>query len=166
MFAGNRVLYNRPAAMIDWGSPPFFSRRVKMPIYSSFDIEIRVRYQETDGQGRVHHANFITYFEQGRTELLRASGRTYRQLEAEGLMLVVAEMSAEYLRAARYDDLLRVRTTTGAIRGARIEHFYEVYRDDELLVRGRSVVACIDREGRPRRVPRSLYPTDRDDEVA
>lgn len=131
-----------------------------MPPQSSIDIEIRVRYQETDGQGRVHHANFITYFEQGRTELLRATGRTYRQLEEEGLMLVVAEISVEYLRPARYDDLLRVRTTAGAVRGARIEHFYEVYRDEELLVRGRSVVACLDREGRPRRVPRSLYPAE------
>lgn len=132
-----------------------------MPTHSSIDIEIRVRYQETDGQGRVHHANFITYFEQGRTELLRATGRTYRQLEEEGLMLVVAEMTVEYFRPARYDDLLRVRTETGTVRGARIEHHYEVFRDDELLVRGRSVVACIDHQGRPRRVPRSLFPTER-----
>jgi acyl-CoA thioester hydrolase len=123
------------------------------------EIEIRVRYQETDGQGRVHHANFITYFEQGRTELLRAAGRTYRQLEEEGLMLVVAELAVEYFRPARYDDLLLVRTSTASIRGARIEHVYEVLRGDDLLVRGRSVVACIDRDGRPRRVPRSLYPT-------
>jgi acyl-CoA thioester hydrolase len=127
---------------------------------SHHEIEIRVRYQETDGQGRVHHANFITYFEQGRTELLRAAGRTYRQLEEEGLMLVVAERAVEYFRPARYDDLLRVRTSTSAIRGARIEHVYEVFRGDELLVRGRSVVACIDREGRPRRVPRSIIPSN------
>lgn len=129
-----------------------------MATESSIEVEIRVRYQETDGQGRVHHANFITYFEQGRTELLRAAGQTYRQLEEDGLMLVVAELNVEYFRPARYDDLLRVRTTTTGIRGARMEHAYEVYLGDDLLVRGRSVLACVDRDGRPRRVPRSLYP--------
>ncbi len=133
-----------------------------MQLNPSIDIEIRVRYQETDGQGRVHHANFITYFEQGRTELLRATGRTYRQLEEEGLMLVVAELTVEYFRPARYDDVLRVRTATGTIRGARLEHHYEIYRDEELLVRGRSILACIDREGKPRRVPRSLHPSGHD----
>jgi len=131
-----------------------------MPVLSTLDIEIRVRYQETDGQGRVHHANFITYFEQGRTELLRASGRTYRQFEEDGLMLVVADLAIEYFRPARYDDLLRVRTTTAAVRGARIEHIYEIFCEDQLLVRGRSVVACIDRDGRPRRVPAWLVPDD------
>jgi acyl-CoA thioester hydrolase len=133
-----------------------------MTALASHEIEIRVRYQETDGQGRVHHANFITYFEQGRTELLRTSGRSYRELEEEGLMLVVAELAIEYFRPARYDDLLRVRTETTAIRGARIEHVYEVFHGEDLLVRGRSIVACIDPQGRPRRVPRSLYPAELD----
>jgi acyl-CoA thioester hydrolase len=137
------------------------ARRAKLPgmtALASHEIEIRVRYQETDGQGRVHHANFITYFEQGRTELLRASGRSYRDLEQEGTMLVVAELEIEYFRPARYDDLLRIRTDTTSIRGARIEHTYHVFLGDELLVRGRSVVACIGSDGRPRRVPESLYP--------
>ena len=51
------------------------------------EIEIRVRYQETDGQRRLHHANYLTYFEMGRTEMLRACGRTYREFEAEGLFM-------------------------------------------------------------------------------
>ena len=75
------------------------------------EIEIRVRYQETDGQGRLHHANFFTYFELGRTELLRAVGYNYKQIEAEGWMLVVAEISCRYLYPAVFDDLLRLRTT-------------------------------------------------------
>lgn len=120
------------------------------------EIEIRVRYQETDAQGRVHHANFITYFEEGRTELLRACGKSYRDLEDEGTILVVAEMHCEYLRPARYDDVLRVRTTTVSAWGARMEHAYEVFRGGELLVRGRSILACIDRDGKPRRIPRWL----------
>ncbi len=71
------------------------------------EIEIRVRYQETDGQGRVHHANYLTYFELGRTELLRAAGYDYRQLEAQGWMLVVSEMNCRYFQPASFDDLLR-----------------------------------------------------------
>ena len=84
-----------------------------------FTLQIRVRYQETDGQGRVHHANFLTYFEQARVEMLRAAGHSYKQLEADGLMLVVAEASMQYLLAAEYDDLLDVYVRTVRARGAR-----------------------------------------------
>ena len=125
-------------------------------ILSEHEIEIRVRYQETDGQGRLHHANYFTYFEMGRTELLRASGTTYREFEAAGLMLVVAEISCEYLGAALYDDLLKLRTRTKSARGARVEHEYEVFREGMLVARGRSVVACINREGRATRLPEFL----------
>src|SRR6266478_5489 len=110
-----------------------------MKMLSEHEIEIRVRYQETDGQGRVHHANYFNYFEVGRTELLRASGHSYRQLEESGLMLVVAEISCRYFAPASYDDMLRVRTVTVSARGARIEHHYQVHRGHTLLVDGRSV---------------------------
>ena len=117
------------------------------------DIQIRVRYQETDGQARVHHANYFTYFEQGRTEFLRAIGRSYRDVEAEGHLLVVAEIGCEYFAPAAFDDVLTLRTTIVKAKGARIEHRYEVFRDKELLARGRSIVACVDRTGRPKRLP-------------
>jgi acyl-CoA thioester hydrolase len=117
------------------------------------EIEIRVRYQETDAQGRLHHANYFTYFELGRTELLRAAGFNYRRLEETGYMLVVAEISCQYYLPASYDDLLRLRTITVAARGARIENHYQVYRDNELLAEGRSIVACINRAGRVTRLP-------------
>lgn len=116
-------------------------------------IEIRVRYQETDGQGRVHHANFLTYFEQARVEMLRAAGHSYRELEASGILLVVAEFHLEYLQAAYYDDLLQVATVVERAKGARIVHRYEVRRGNAAIVRGRSTVACVDREGRARRLP-------------
>jgi acyl-CoA thioester hydrolase len=127
-----------------------------MPTF--YDLEIRVRYQETDAQGRVHHANYANYFELGRTELLRASGRSYREIEEQGLYLVVTELSCRYHQPAVYDDLLRLRTTTGEVKGARIEHLYHLYRDKQLLVEGRTIIACIDRSGRPRRVPGWLVP--------
>lgn len=120
------------------------------------EIEIRVRYQETDAQGRVHHANYLTYFELGRTELLRAAGYEYRRIEEEGWMLVVAEMNVKYYLPANYDDLLRLRTTVTEARGARAINRYEVFRGDELLAEGSSVVACINRQGRVTRLPKAL----------
>jgi acyl-CoA thioester hydrolase len=124
------------------------------------EIEIRVRYQETDAQGRLHHANYFTYFELGRTELLRAAGYNYRQLEAEGWMLVVSEVACQYYLPACYDDLLRLRTTVVEARGARAVNKYLVFRGEILLAEGRSVVACINREGRVTRLPPSLLMTD------
>jgi acyl-CoA thioester hydrolase len=120
------------------------------------EVEIRVRYQETDGQGRLHHANYFTYFELGRTELLRAAGMSYRQVEEAGYLLVVAEIGCEFFLPAGFDDVLTLRTTVMHAKGARITHQYEVFRGEELLARGRSVVACVDRMGRPKRVPEWL----------
>jgi acyl-CoA thioester hydrolase len=120
------------------------------------EIEVRVRYQETDGQARLHHANYFTYFEMGRTELLRAAGYTYRQIESEGWMLVVSEISCKYYLAVDYDDLLRIRTSVLEARGARVVNQYEVFRGEDLVAEGRSVVACINRQGRVTRLPKAL----------
>lgn len=117
------------------------------------EITIRVRYQETDAQGRLHHANYFTYFELGRTELLRAAGWSYRQVEDAGYLLVVADISCEYFLPAGFDDVLTLRTTVMHAKGARIEHQYEVMRGDDLIARGRSLIACVDRSGKPRRLP-------------
>jgi acyl-CoA thioester hydrolase len=124
------------------------------------EISIRVRYQETDGQGHVHHANYFTYFEQGRVELMRAAGHSYRDLEASGLMLVVKEISCEYLAPAHYDDVLTLRTTTRWAKGARIEHGYEVLRGEQVVARGRSVIACLNSQGRATRLPEYLRLAD------
>ncbi len=123
-----------------------------MPL-ASHETQIRVRYQETDGQRRVHHANVLTYFEVARTEMLRARGATYREFEDTGLFLVVAEASCRYLAAAEYDDLLLVRTYVEKIGGASIEHNYEVIRGTTIIASGSTTVVCVDREGRVRRLP-------------
>ena len=120
---------------------------------SSHDYTFRVRYQETDAQGHVHHSTYLNYFEQGRVELLRASGQSYRDLEEQGLMLVVVEANCRYLGSAQFDDELTLRTTTEHIRGTRIRHRYHVMRDDDLLVEGTTVVACINKSGKPQRLP-------------
>ena len=119
----------------------------------SHEIQFRVRYQETDAMGVVHHGNYPTYFEMGRTELLRANGGNYRTMEEEGLFLVVVRLNCKYHKPARYDDLLRLVTTTTRVSAAKIEHTYEIYRDRELIVRGETVLACVDREGTVQRVP-------------
>jgi len=117
------------------------------------EMEIRVRYQETDGQRRVHHANYLTYFEMGRTEMLRSHGRTYRAFEDAGLFMVVAEASCKYHAPAEYDDLLTVRTRVEKIGAAHIKHAYEVIRGTTILATGSTTVVCVDPEGRVRRLP-------------
>jgi len=116
---------------------------------------VRVRYAETDQMGVVYHANYFVWFEVGRTDLLRAAGSSYRELEAEGVSLPVIQAHCEYRLPARYDDELEVRTT-GAVRThVRVEFTYEIIRiaDGALLVTGHTTHAALDREGRPCRLP-------------
>lgn len=120
------------------------------------EIEIRVRYQETDPMGFLHHGFYFTYFEIGRTELLRASGGNYRKMEEEGLLVVVARASCSFHRPARYDDVLRLRTTITRVTAAKIEHEYRLFREGELLAVGQVTLAVIDREGNVQRVPEWL----------
>ena len=117
------------------------------------EIQIRVRYKETDGQGRVHHANYFVWFEMGRVEMLRAAGYDYRDLEADGTLLVVHKIAAQYVAPAFYDDLVTLKSRLIRITPARCEHEYELYRDETLLVKGSSVLACVDRTGKVRRMP-------------
>ena len=117
------------------------------------ELEIRVRYQETDGQRRVHHANYLTYFEMGRTEMLRAHGRTYREFEDAGLYMVVADVSCKYLAPAEYDDLLLLRTRVEKAGAAHIRHAYELIRGATIIATGTTTVVCVDPEGRVRRLP-------------
>lgn len=120
------------------------------------EIEIRVRYSETDAMGYLHHANYFAYFEMGRTELLRASGGNYRQMEEQGEFMVVVSLECKYRKPARYDDVLTLRTRVARVTPAKIEHTYSVLRGDELLTEARSVLACVDRNGAVQRIPESL----------
>lgn len=103
--------------------------------------------------GFLHHANYFTYFEIGRTELLRAAGGNYRQMEQEGLFVVVVKAECRFRRPARYDDLLTIRTTVARVTFVKIEHEYQVFRDGEQLAVGRVTLAVVDRDGKVRRVP-------------
>jgi acyl-CoA thioester hydrolase len=117
------------------------------------EIELRVRYQETDPMGFLHHAQYFAYFELGRTELLRASGGNYRHMEEQGMLVVVVRAECRFHRPARYDDLVRLRTTIVRVTQAKIEHKYRLFRQDELLAVGNVTLAVIDRDGKVQRVP-------------
>ena len=103
--------------------------------------------------GVVHHTVYPIWFEMGRTELLRSTGVSYRQLEAEGILLAVVRMEVRYQSPARYDEELELRTELSAAGGVKIVHEYRLKRADELLVTGTTTLACLDRSGRPRPVP-------------
>ena len=119
-------------------------------------LEIRVRYCECDPMGVVHHTVYPIWFEMGRTELLRGTGRTYRDMEQAGVFLAVVRMQVAYRRPARYDDVLRLETTlTDA--GVKIEHAYELHRGEELLCTGSTTLACLDRAGKARPLPEGLF---------
>jgi acyl-CoA thioester hydrolase len=119
----------------------------------SGEITIRVRYAETDRMGLLHHANYLVYFEQGRTELLRSSGLAYKDLEDQGYLLVLTKMAVHYRSPARYDDLLRLRTSVVRTTTVRIDHRYELFRDDVLVAEGTTTLACVDRDGRVQALP-------------
>ena len=119
-------------------------------------IVIRVRYCETDAMGFLHHSQFFNFFEQGRTELLRAQGGCYRDIEDSGLFLVVVRLQSTYHSPARYDDLLTLTTKVDRISAVKIEHSYRLMCQDKLLASATSTLACVDREGKIQRLPDSI----------
>jgi acyl-CoA thioester hydrolase len=118
--------------------------------------EIRVRYNETDAMGFLHHSNYLCYFEVGRTELFRAQGGNYRRMEELGLYFVVARISVRYRRPARYDDLLTLHTQIARVTPAKLEHSYRLMRGDAVLAEADSVIACVNGAGEVQRIPEDL----------
>lgn len=116
---------------------------------------VRVRYAETDQMGVVYHANYLVWFEVGRTDLLRAFGWTYREMEASGVRLPVLEAHCEYRRPARYDDELEICTRGRLLSPVRLEFTYEVRlkEDQRVVATGYTRHAAVDLTGRPCRLP-------------
>lgn len=116
---------------------------------------IRVRYAETDQMGVVYYANYLVWFEVGRSDWLRESGWTYRTMEEGGVSLPVIEAHTEYRRAARYDDELEIRTGATLMSPVRVRFDYEIWRtgEDAPLATGHTIHAAMDRRGRPCRLP-------------
>jgi acyl-CoA thioester hydrolase len=126
-----------------------------MPSRPPQAINLRVRYAETDKMGVVYHANYFVWFEVGRCELIRAVGKSYRDLEEAGIGLPVIEAHCEFKSPARYDDELQVKTWGELLSPARVEFRYEVTRPSDGTVNavGRTVHVAVDQNGRPCRLP-------------
>jgi acyl-CoA thioester hydrolase len=122
--------------------------------------KVRVRYAETDQMGIVYYANYLVWFEVGRTDLLRERGWSYREMEGDGLSLPVVEAACAYRRPALYDDELDVRTTGVLLSPVRVRFDYQVVRpsDGATVAQGHTVHASLDRNGRPARLPARARP--------
>jgi acyl-CoA thioester hydrolase len=120
------------------------------------DATVRVRYAETDQMGVVYHGNYFVWFEVGRVELMRALGFEYKQMEQEDdCHIVVVDAKCRYLKPARYDDILRVRTRIAETMNRIIRFSYELRRDadDQLLATGETKHVICGSDGRPKMLP-------------
>jgi acyl-CoA thioester hydrolase len=110
--------------------------------------EIRVRYQETDQMGVVYHANYLVWFEVGRTSLIRDLGYSYNQLEAKGVLLPVIDVGAQFRRSAKYDDVIIVETSLKDIGPSKVVFQYHIRRklDQQLLATGHTKHLWVSKE--------------------
>jgi acyl-CoA thioester hydrolase len=119
------------------------------------ETTFHVRYAETDQMGTVHHSAYIVWFEEGRSEWSRQLGRRYADFERAGYVLAVSEVYARYHAPAKYDQKVTVRTRASQVRSRSIRFTYEVLDADSgnLLVAGHTTHICLDRAGKPARIP-------------
>lgn len=122
------------------------------------EARLRVIYGDTDQMGVVYYANYFRYFEFSRSEYLRAQGWSYREMEAEGALLPVVDAQCSYKSSAKYDDLLVIRAAVTELRRASLVFSYEIRREADglLLATGRTMHACIGRDGKPTRIPEKV----------
>ena len=124
-------------------------------LHPAHRTRVRVRYAETDRMGVVYYANYFVWLEVARTEWLRATGWSYREMEIAGVSLPVIEAHCEYRRPAQYDDELDVWTRATLLTPVRVRFDYELIRcqTGESAAEAHTVHAALDRSGRPRRLP-------------
>lgn len=120
--------------------------------------ELRVRYAETDKMGIVHHSNYLIWFESGRSELCRAKGFSYKDMEdIDDALMVVAESYTRYRSPAFYEDIIVVRTRIAEIRSRSIRFVYEVVRpaDGTVLAEGETLHLVTDSSKKVRQIPQT-----------
>ena len=129
-----------------------------MAIPDISEIRVRVNYSETDQMGVVYHARYLVWLDIARTEHLRVSGMSYRDLEAAGLRLAVSEVAVRYRQPARYDDPVRVRCWVRELASRRVDFGYAVDHgaDDRLLATAFTSLLALDRSMSPTRLPDSV----------
>ncbi len=124
-------------------------------------LPVRIYYEDTDFSGVVYHANYVRYLERGRSDSLRLAGVHHRDLWAreEPLAFTVQRLEIDFVRPAQIDDILEVRTLYTRASGARVEARQAILRGQEEILRAHVFAACINREGRPRRMPPEVMET-------
>lgn len=122
------------------------------------EIQIRVRYGETDQMGVVYHGNYALYLEMGRIEWLRKLGVSYKTMEENGIMLPVVSLNINYKKSAGYDDVINVKTQLKNVPTAKIEFEYEITNDKgEILTTANTTLVFIDmKTNRPVRAPKYI----------
>ncbi len=121
-------------------------------------LVFRVRYVECDPMGYLHHSHFLPFFEMGRTEMLRASGISYRELEERDVLFAVTKVAVSFKRPARYDDEIELVTRIVKQTHVRIDHAYELYNvaTRVLLATAETTIACINKKGEVQGIPEFL----------
>ncbi|MCL4865794.1 MAG: acyl-CoA thioesterase [Gemmatimonadales bacterium] len=117
------------------------------------ELHHRVNYSEIDQMGVVYHSRYVVWFDEARTEHIRLTGVSYRDLEARGIRLVVGELRVRYRKPARYDDLVRVRCWVREAASRRITFGYAVHRGEELLVTAETAMMALNDAYAPARLP-------------
>jgi len=120
------------------------------------DATVRVRYAETDQMGVVYHANYLIWMEIGRVELMRSLGVDYKEMEGhDDCHIVVVDVQCRYLKSARYDEILRIRTTIAEARSRSIKFHYEIWRDTDgqILATGETTHVICGKDGRAKHLP-------------
>lgn len=120
---------------------------------------LRVIYGDTDQMGVVYYANYLRWFETGRSEFLRQIGLPYATIEDQGFHFPVVEVACRYSESARYDEVVQVKTELAQMGRATLTFHYRIAResDDALLASGSTKHACVDRVGHPVRIPEILH---------
>jgi acyl-CoA thioester hydrolase len=118
--------------------------------------EVRVIFGDTDQMGVVYYANYLRFFEGARAALWRSLGRSYKDLEAQGIALPVVETHVNYRKPAFYEDLLEVEVAIGEVRLASMRFTYTVWRGGDKIADGFTRHGVIGADGRPRMLPDSL----------
>jgi acyl-CoA thioester hydrolase len=120
------------------------------------ETEVRVRYAETDQMGIAHHSNYLIWFEAGRSDLCRARGFSYKEMEEQAdALMVVAESYVRYKSPAFYEDVLSIRTTISEVRSRSIRFSYEIYRgsDDVLIAEGETLHLVTGKDQKVKTIP-------------
>ncbi len=122
------------------------------------DVDIRIRYKDTDKMGVVYHSNYIVFYEVARTEMFRELGISYAELERQGIVMPILEVESKYRKPACYDDLITVRATVSELPMARLTVTYEIFNAEGRCINtGKTVLGFVNSElMRPCRAPKEL----------